>query len=127
MISIATLKDAKAEQVFNQVAAHLLKQNKRSITTDDQGFVNCQYRSPEGLMCAAGCLMSEEEYHPSFENTSYDGLTFEESGPTSKLKHVKLIQELQALHDGYGPEDWKNELKAIARRKRWKWIHGEAA
>ena len=56
MITLATLEQATAQQVFTQVKNHLLKQNEKSMIN---GI--CAYRGSNGLQCAAGCLMSDEE------------------------------------------------------------------
>lgn len=117
MITLATLKDATAQQVFDQVKNHLLKQNVRS-TAAIQG---CAYRGGWGsqkLMCAAGCLISDEEYaeRGSFimdgsNNTSWEYHV--EKGRVPK-EHFDLIKSLQTIHDQDDPSEWPAQLKELA-------------
>jgi len=55
------------QKIFDTVAAHLLKQNKKSVGADNLGHV-CQYRSSDGLKWAIGCLITDEAYYPNLEN-----------------------------------------------------------
>jgi hypothetical protein len=103
MITLATLKDATEQQVFDQVVRHMIKQGQRSVA--GPGVSMCLYRGPEGLMCAAGCLIADDEYQPFFDNGSGGG-----GGPWVSLvtlgqvpsHHEKLIGELQRAHDQAG-------------------------
>ena len=45
------------QQIFDKVATHLLTQNARSAAEG-----SCLYRSPSGLKCAVGCLISDSVY-----------------------------------------------------------------
>ncbi len=54
-ITLATLPEATAQEVYSQVRKHLLTQKMKSI---EEGK-GCVYRGPDGLMCAAGCLISD--------------------------------------------------------------------
>ena len=116
MITLATLKDATAQQVFDQVKNHLLKQYARSV-----GPEGCAYRAcwdGQKLMCAAGCLISDEEYaeRGSFimdgsNNTSWDYHV--EKGRVPK-EHFDLIKSLQTIHDQDDPSEWSAQLKELA-------------
>ena len=57
-ITLATLPQATAQEVYSQVRNHMLTQGIQSMIE----FHGCQYHGPEGLMCAAGCLVSDTEY-----------------------------------------------------------------
>ena len=46
------------QEVFNQVADHLLTQMKRSYSKKHKG---CQYRGPNGLKCAVGGILTDDE------------------------------------------------------------------
>ncbi|MGV8863237.1 MAG: hypothetical protein ACOH2T_18985 [Pseudomonas sp.] len=108
-ITLATLPEATAQQIFDQVATHLLTQMERSA--DKEG--NCTYRGAfsEGtpLMCAAGCLIADEEYRPDMDGdgTSWGNLAREGLVPNN---HSLLINSLQVIHDNYDPEDWFVQL-----------------
>lgn len=123
MITLANLKDATAQQVFDQVATHLLTQNKQSI--DMKNSNACLYRSIAGLKCAAGCLIGDDEYKPEMDTSGVIG-----SGKTkvgsgwSRLverglvpsEHEELISALQSLHDTFVPEYWAMRLAMLAER-----------
>lgn len=119
MITLKTLPQATAQQIFDQVANHLLTQNKRAgepIIDETTGLeigVRCQYKDKNGLKCAAGCLIADNEYDPEFEERIWEQLTSKNLVPNN---HSDLIGELQKLHDTHyiDPIDWKKELTSLA-------------
>lgn len=122
-ITLATLPMATAQDVFDQVAEHLLTQKERSMRhkTDKQTIQLthvCAYRgkgeSGNDCQCAAGCLISDEEYAAwDFEGASWHGLVLAERVPP---QHEDLIAKLQVLHDGTHPSLWLAELHTLAQR-----------
>ena len=107
MITLKTLPEATAQQVFDQVAAHLLKQNKTSETGP-----YCAYRSEDGLKCAAGCLIGEDEYdEDAMEGQNWLALTAKDLAPHH---HEGLIHALQFIHDNKDPEEWRASLRRYA-------------
>lgn len=108
MITLATLNKATAQEVFDQVATHLLTQNRKSI-----GSMECLYRSEIGK-CAAGCLISDDEYDPKFEGKSWHGLITFHNIPN---KHKELIERLQVVHDNFIPIEWRNVLIKIGEKE----------
>lgn len=117
MITLATLKDATAQQVFDQVATHMLKQNAQSRS--DDGFT-CLYRGPNGLMCAAGCLMTDDEYTPNMDKGISEGggnWNAMVSKNTVPSDHQFLIARLQKLHDSTNPALWLNDLRRLANEE----------
>lgn len=108
MISLKTLALATKQEVFDQVAHHLLTQNKRSVE-----WLACRYRSGNGLKCAAGCLISDDEYDPKLESMFWKEL-INDYFPHLINAHTDLITDLQTLHDEYEPAFWQEELKKIA-------------
>lgn len=108
MITLATLKDATAQQVFDQVKEHMLKQNNRSV--DING--HCAYRGLNGLKCAAGCLISDDEYTQYFEGNTWSDLVI--IGMVNQ-SNSGLITALQNVHDHELVEDWNNELNRVAK------------
>ena len=69
MITLKTLGKATAQEVFDQVATHLLTQNERSLDG-----ASCSYRNCDGLKCAAGCLISDDEYDNQMEGIDWRGV-----------------------------------------------------
>ncbi len=106
MITLATLPQATAKEIFEQVKNHLLTQKERSMLNED----TCAYRGTNGLKCAAGCLISDDEYKENFENKRWKALADWDMVPNT---HVELIDSLQSLHDHYPVSLWENELEKI--------------
>lgn len=109
-ITLATLPQATEQQVFDQVAKHLLTQNEKSMHPKSK---LCLYRTSGGLKCAAGALISDEEYSPLMEMGSWRTL-IRRHGVS---KHcAALISDLQYLHDGYTVSEWRDGLRRLARQ-----------
>lgn len=116
-ITLANLKEATAKQVFEHVKTHMLKQNAKSLS--DKG--NCAYRGEGGLMCAAGCLISDAEYGAiKIDSTdsldagggkNWGWLADERYVPKA---HGRLISDLQIVHDTVEVAQWAHHLELIA-------------
>lgn len=111
-ITLANLHEATAQQVFDQVATHLLTQNEKSVDRTERG-PECVYRSYKGLQCAAGCLISEHEYNPGMENNQWDDLAHSGIVPSD---HKELIMELQCVHDTELAYNWEHSLEKVANK-----------
>lgn len=99
MITLKTLPEATAQQVFDQVKAHLLEQMTKSITSQ----ATCHYHLND-LRCAAGCLITEDEYKPEMEGNTWKKLVQRKLVPPN---HQELITRLQIIHDDFPPEYWE--------------------
>lgn len=111
-ITLATLPDATEQEIFDQVAKHLLTQMARS----DRGPY-CAYRGPDGLVCAAGCLISDSEYTPEFdENDEGSDWTQLIDRGLVPAQHGPFIRNLQIIHDDVEPPHWKFYLDNFANR-----------
>lgn len=108
MITLKTLKDATAQEVFNQVKNHLLKQGIKSVSIEGK----CQYRY-SNLKCAAGCLIIDDEYSPFLEDYTWNELI-----NLDLVTHIHgiLISQLQEIHDLCYVDEWEIELKALAKK-----------
>ncbi len=105
------------QQIFDKVAVHLLTQKKKSVRTKDMpsydgpSRTSCAYRTPEGLMCAVGCLITDEEYKNNGEEISARVLA-------RKIQRLSTEQEflatIQYLHDDNKPSKWINKLSILA-------------
>lgn len=109
MITLKTLAQATAQEVFNQVAIHMMTQKAKS-----EDHHNCLYRS-YGLKCAAGCLIDDDEYSEEFERKGWGRLVVNKDVPDS---HCKLIMDLQRVHDLKAPEDWRIYLIEVAEEHK---------
>lgn len=107
-MNLRTLGEYTAQKVFDKVAEHLIKQGKKSIS---KGM--CMYRSPDGSKCAAGFLISDEEYRPNMENKPYQDII---EGYNYSRKHLRLISDLQLLHDSEPVYKRREQLVELAIR-----------
>lgn len=117
MITLKTLPQATEQEVFSQVATHLLTQNERSILHDRTTLLgdsaSCMYRAG-ALKCAAGCLIGDDEYKIEMEETTWDMLVIRRVVPKD---HACLIGELQSIHDSFPACDWIKELEILAESR----------
>lgn len=109
MITLKTLAQATAQEVFDQVARHLLTQNAKAI--GPTGCYDYVYLTPEGLKCAAGCLIADNEYSVDFEYEVWGSLVAQGVAPEA---HEELITALQVVHDGWEVCEWPDRLRANA-------------
>ena len=104
------------QEVFNIVSAHLLTQIKRSIKTlNGSYFSACAYRGKNGMKCAAGVLIPDDQYNPKMEGLFWDELV---KANYVENKFVEEIAELQFIHDSNSEEtiDYlKKELIKFAK------------
>ena len=114
----------KLQAIFDKVGTHLLTQNKRALDTSNGGD-RCMYINPEGLKCAAGCLIPEDEYRPEFEHGAILLSGFESMNERTKLVsdyfkskysdlEMFLIIKLQKIHDTILPNKWRDHLYSLA-------------
>lgn len=109
-ITLKTLAQATEQEVFDQVVQHLREQGVQSTTEE-----GCAYRGDDGLMCAAGCLIADDEYTPymdSSNKTSWAHLVFEDIFPD---EHDDLISGLQLVHDEYHPDNWEEGFYSVSQ------------
>ena len=107
MITLSTLPTATKQELLDQVATHLLTQNKQA-----NSVATCRYRIGK-LKCAAGCLIGKNEYKESFEGYSWSQLVKLEQVPKA---HMLLIVDLQHIHDQFPTTEWENELREYATK-----------
>lgn len=115
-----------AQEIFNTVAAHLLRQGRKAEGYGTQP--GCAYRSNDGDKCAVGCLIPDDDYSIELEGAvvtpnlleDTDRLAFREKFlkdvliRLGLLKHVHLLRSLQAIHDDKEPAMWLAELHRLA-------------
>lgn len=106
-ITLKNLHEATEQEVFDQVASHMLTQNERCESSDGQ----CLYRNGKGLSCAAGSLIADDEYSEDMEGIPWTSLACH--GDFTE-DHSDLISSLQLLHDSSPPTQWVRLLYEIA-------------
>jgi len=89
------------DRIFTTVMDHLIVQNRQSYDTERE---ICVYKHKDGLKCAIGCLIPDEEYSPKLEGMSLFAEDFLSLCPTvaklyNKPECDELLLDLQHLHD----------------------------
>lgn len=116
------------QEAFDLAAKHLLAQGVKSREKADSSSPYppaCAYRGEDGLKCAIGALIPDDQYSPNMENMSVSILLRQEYCPPI-LKSGDLtkgfLQGLQDAHDhahGDGDvEEFRRNLFTFA--KQWK-------
>jgi len=108
MISLKNLEEATAQAVFDQIVSHLRAQGEPC--RDD--LCVCWYRKG-GKSCAAGCLISDEEYKKEYESKGWYSL-IREFRITEQ--HKDLIYEMQVIHDSLSTDKWEKSFSGAAER-----------
>lgn len=99
------------QEIFNQVADHLLTQKKKSR---DPKVKSCQYRGPNGLKCAVGGILEDHEVQFGGNNCTVYSIDL----PDRLQGHVKFLRELQSIHDKNRPSRWLEKLSAFAKKHK---------
>ena len=97
------------QQTFTLVRNHLLKQGKKAL--DDR--CNCCYLT-NGLKCAAGCLIPEGKYDPSFERREVPKVMIENGFSDWFGHNARLVSLLQYIHDCSPSREWDKRLSDLA-------------
>lgn len=86
-----------AQQIFDKVCEHLAKQGCRAVL---ENGVACEYRMPDGRMCAVGVLIPKRVSSRLLIGTS-DALIEDHSDVLPKYfqTHRDLLRQLQVTHD----------------------------
>lgn len=112
------------QEIFNIVAAHLMKQGKRS----EMGFFAkiCMYKF-NGLKCAVGVLIKDEFYDELMERKSVHSPLVREALRKSgwDIGHgdigegdIEFLSRLQHIHDSVAVEEWSEGLSLFAYNYR---------
>ncbi len=104
------------QEVFDIVYRHLMKQ-MRKCTDDGTEVGTCMYRGLEGMKCAAGVLIPDDNYDSEMENCTWMRLVHEKKVPED---HHKLIARLQRVHDVVFIDKWEATLQDLAAEHQLK-------
>lgn len=107
------LKTWTEQQVFDKIVEHLRKQGAKSLMGSDDTALKCAYRGNDNRMCAAGCLIPDDEYSPEIESWVWANLAKNGIVPNN---HAHLIWDLQNVHDLWPTEDWERKFHTIAQK-----------
>lgn len=101
--------DTEQQQVYNKIATHLVTQGVQANAGGAIGD-SCLYRSPAGLKCAIGCLISDENYHPNMENRDVEAIAawYPDAIPDVD---IDFLNEMQSVHDSNCNWYYKGQMK----------------
>jgi hypothetical protein len=101
----------KKRKVFKTIATHMLTQNE--VSEDDN---NCLYRTSDGLSCAIGILIDNDNYSEELESQDVHNNAVSTavsrslgSPPLSGGDRV-FLGALQDIHDYSYPPSWREKL-----------------
>jgi len=108
-----------AQEIFDKVINHLLQQGGPALNYNYDDDPVCRYRSNNGLKCAVGCLIPDDQYDPIMEGWG----VMVTSPPSDPLNYWiakyyepqrDLLAALQSLHDNIGMngicDDWQTVI-----------------
>lgn len=113
------MNQQQRQEVFDRVAAHLLKQGKRASLNGTKYGTNCAYRGVDGTKCAIGCLISDEYYKEEFEGKGIGAVAdaVERSlGVVLDKEDQNVLDDMQFIHDNRAPASWAKRLKFVAKK-----------
>jgi hypothetical protein len=97
------------QEAFNIMVQHLRKQGRKSVLLDDHN--SCAYRGADGLKCAIGALLSDNEYKAEFEGKPVNFLL--DYGLLRNLDNG-LLMEMQNVHDFAPVHRWEDRFQDMA-------------
>jgi len=95
------------QEAFDKMVAHLRKQGRKS---EHRGA--CRYRTKDGLMCAVGCLLTDEEYKRGMEGMGVEHM--QHRYEVLQDLDPPFLAEMQDTHDAYDPTDWEARFASTA-------------
>ena len=122
-------KEMTAQEVFDHVSNHLMKQRKQCSTTKKTQYfkTSCSYKLPNNRACAVGCLIPNGLIKFDANNnqsTSDQLLTNYPKELAYLVPHGSLLRNLQHIHDNttftsYGErrERMRTALSRLGREK----------
>ena len=100
------------QEAFDAMVRHLAKQGER-CTSGELGD-DCCYRGPNGLKCAVGALIPDEEYSPDFEDSTADVSAVALACPTLNGIDVDMLGHAQFVHDVSEVHNWRRGMRSVA-------------
>ena len=100
-------------EIFYKVSDHLSKQNTKSGI---DGY--CRYRGNNGLKCAIGCLIDEDEYESGMEGDSIGFLFNTYTFRNFDSSYENILGDLQTIHDKTSVKEWPCGLETVRQRYR---------
>jgi hypothetical protein len=107
------------QEIFNKAYLGLKSQDfelSLEIIPETQK-VKCRYRAPDGNRCAIGWCIKDEDYNPTWEGSSVDGLPYERLFPGIDIEFLACLQREHdtTTHGKNEQEVLKTRLDRFAR------------
>lgn len=106
------------QEVFNKVATHLLTQNAKARTETGWGNFICSYKADNGLKCAIGCLIPDDQYDKRIEGKSINLnpllISILRNAIDLYIDDINFLENLQMIHDQLPIKSWAEELNQFA-------------
>lgn len=105
--------------IFDTIVEHFKTQKVRAVQSEtEEGEPSlCQYRVPDGRMCAVGVLFLPGEYSPKMDSDEYgggvDALIENRLLPARLIPFKYILESLQHIHDIVAKNE-KDELVSTA-------------
>ena len=99
------------QEAFDVMVRHLRKQG-RQARRDIGG--PCRYRAENGLKCAVGALIPDDEYSRSLEFHGVGEIYADV--PSLQSIALDLLEEMQMIHDHDQVSTWEDSFSAAAKR-----------
>lgn len=100
---------ATKQETFDTVVAHLRSQGAKSASEDGR---SCLYRGPNGLKCAVGALISDDDYSADME--SWPANWSNVADVIRDTHDIGLCCDLQTVHDDIAVSEWESALRECA-------------
>ncbi len=126
LIKLEDVNPADNQQVFDYVVQQLRLQGVKATSSDDNinscAAGKCKYRGPDNTKCAAGQLIPNSDYNPSFEGYSVIPSNVNSSSPDALVSvyfgkrnfDLKFVKRLQTIHDTIPVGGWESEWQDLA-------------
>ncbi len=110
-------KDNQA--AFDAASTHLLTQKKKAMRDPTNAVKGCSYHNSDDLRCGIGGMMPVEMSKSLGGAYASIGLLvsdFKHPDITALFAEVNtnVLSKIQAVHDCYPPEEWRDQLMFVA-------------
>lgn len=112
--TVERIKSSTLRTLFDVMADHLMTQRRKSFARNDEIYA---YRSPDGLKCAVGVLIDDQDYDCDLEGNGVDYIL----GNDIDDSKLRILRHFQSIHDGQEPSEWESRIRILASVYNFKW------
>lgn len=115
-ITLSTINQFTKLEIIAFVREKLLTQNMQSVKYSG-ARAKCLYRGPNGLKCAVGHLIADDEYGAFMEACTINASCFDKF----EISHDRrrLLTRLQDIHDSRDPGHWIKDFAVVESDYIW--------